>query len=75
MNRFWLLGLACLVCCLPLIVPFLGAAGLTGAGAWLGGLGWAEIACLALLVGAIAVAGLVFLRRRRASGPYCDVKD
>lgn len=75
MNRFWLLGLACLVCCLPLIVPFLGGAGLAGIGAWAGGLDWVEIVCLAVVAGAIAAAAVFMLRRRRTGAPHCDVKE
>lgn len=77
MKRIWLaFGLACLVCCLPLILPFIGVAGLTGLSAWAGGLPWPEIACLALFAG-LLVAGIIFVvrRRRRASGPACDVRN
>lgn len=76
MKRIWLaLGLACLACCLPLILPFVGVAGLTGLGAWAGGLGWSEIACLAGIAGAIAVAVLFAVRRRGTSGPACDMRE
>jgi hypothetical protein len=75
MKRMWLaLGLACLACCLPLIIPFLGVAGLAGLGAWTGGLNWAEIACSAAIAGAVVVAVLFVVRRRRASGPACDIR-
>ncbi len=75
MNRAWLLGLACLLCCLPLIAPVFAAAGLTGLGGWLGGLDMTEIACIALIIGALAGASIFHLRRRRLRQPYCDVKD
>lgn len=76
MKRVWLaLGLACLACCLPLIIPFMGAAGLTGLGGWAAGLNWTEIACLALFAGAIAAAALFVTRRRKSHGPACDVGD
>lgn len=76
MKRIWLgLGLACLACCLPLVLPFLGIAGLAGLGAWAGGLNWAEIACLAVIVGAIGVAVLYIARQRRTNGPACDGRE
>lgn len=76
MKRVWLtLGLACLACCLPLIIPFMGAAGLTGLGGWAAGSNWAEIACLALIAGAIAATALFVVRRRNTRGPACDVRD
>jgi len=75
MKRAWLLGLACLVCCLPLITPVLTAAGLAGLGGWFGGLEMTEIACMALIIGALVGASIYLLRRRRSSQPYCDVKD
>lgn len=75
MKRIWLaLGLACLACCLPLIVPMLAGAGI-GLGAWSVGLGWTEIACLALIAAAVAIATLVIVRRRGTDGPTCDMKD
>lgn len=69
-------GLACLACCVPLLLPVLGAGGVAGAAGWLAGLDWAEIACLGLV--AVAAAGLLALlmrRRRKAEGPFCDVKE
>lgn len=76
MKRVWLaLGLACLACCLPLIVPFFGVAAFAGFGGWATGLNWAEIACLALIAGAIATAAIFMLRRRKANGPACDVRE
>ncbi len=68
-------GLACLACCIPLLMPVLGVGGLASAGGWLAGLDWAEVACLGLIA-ALAV-GLFALRRRRqkTDGPYCDVRD
>lgn len=76
MKRVWLaLGLACLACCLPLIIPLLGAAGFAGLGAWARGLNWAEIACLTLIAGAATAAALFIFSRRRASGPACNVRD
>jgi hypothetical protein len=76
MKRVWLaLGLACLVCCLPLFVPFLGTAAFAGLGAWAGGLNGAEIACLALIAAGVAAAAIFWLRRRRAAGPACQVRD
>lgn len=71
------LGLACLACCMPLIVPMLGAAGMVSASGWLGGLTWSEIACIGL-VAAMAAGALVFVlrrRRRKVDGPYCDGKE
>lgn len=76
MKRVWLaLGLACLACCLPLLVPFLGVAGFAGLSGWAAGLNWAEIACLALIGGAMTGATLFFLRRRKAEAPACDMRD
>lgn len=77
MKRFWLLlGLGCLACCLPLIVPFIGAAGLAGVGGWASGLSWPEVACLAAIVAATVVGIIVVLRRRRAAtAPSCDVRE
>lgn len=71
------LGLACVACCLPLLTPFLGAAGLAGGTAWLSGRNWAEIVCVSLIVGAAGALGLVAWRRarRRTDGPHCEVKD
>lgn len=75
MKRIWIaLGLACLACCLPFVLPLLAGAGL-GVGAWSLGLDWAEIACLALIAAAAALAALVVMRRRKTDGPACDVKD
>lgn len=66
MKRFWLvLGLGCVACCLPLIVPFLGAAGLAGVGGWASGLNWLEVVCLAGVVAVTAVGIIVLVRRRR----------
>ncbi|MBL8550966.1 MAG: hypothetical protein JNJ73_13350 [Hyphomonadaceae bacterium] len=71
------LGLACVACCAPLIVPLLGAASLSGLGGRLAGLDWLEVLCAAVL--AAALAGIIVLvvrqRRARANGPYCDVKE
>lgn len=69
-------GLACLACCIPLFLPLLGAGGIAGAGGWLAGLGWSEIACVAVIAAAVA-AGLVLVirRRRKAQAPYCDVRE
>jgi hypothetical protein len=76
MKRVWLaLGFACLACCLPLILPFLGVAGFAGLGGWAAGLNWAEIACVALVAGAIAGAAIFILRRRKTNGPACDVRE
>lgn len=77
MKNLWLaFGLACLICCLPLLVPFLGIAGLAGLSAWAGGLPWPEIACLAFLAGMLVVGVILVVRRRRqASGPTCDVRN
>lgn len=76
MKRVWLaFGLACVACCLPLIIPFLAAAGLTGAGAYVAGLNWAEIACLAVIGGAFVAIAILVLRRRRADGPSCEVRE
>jgi len=76
MKRVWLaLGLACLACCLPLIVPFLGVAGFAGLGGWATGLNWAEVACLALIAGAIATAAVFFLRRRKANRPTSNARE
>lgn len=76
MKRIWLvLGVACLACCLPLIIPFLGIAGFAGLGGWVSGLNWAEIACLALIAAAVATAILFARRRRKADGPACDVRE
>jgi hypothetical protein len=72
---WWALGLACLACCLPLIIPFLGVAGLAGLGGWATGLSWAEIACVALIAGAVAGAAIFMRRRRKANGPACDVRE
>lgn len=69
------LSLACLACCLPLIIPFLGVAGFAGLGGWATGLNWVEIACVALIAGAIAGAAIFMLRRRKANGPACDVGE
>lgn len=73
MKPVWLIGLACLACCLPLVGAFFGAAGSAGIGGLLGGLDWEEIACIAPLFGAAAAIWL--LRRRRGSARHCDVKD
>lgn len=76
MKRVWLaLGLACLACCLPLIIPFLGVAGFATVGGWAAGLNWAEIACLSVIAGAIVTAAILFSRRRRATDPACDVRE
>lgn len=77
MKRFsLLLGLGCLACCLPLIVPFLGAVGLAGLGGWASGLSWPEVACLAAIVAVAVVGIIVMLRRRRTiAAPSCDVRD
>jgi|GEM_PF-2880018 len=71
------LGIACLVCCAPLLIPLLGMAGLAGVGGRLAGLGWPEVVCLAILAAALAGAVIFLVRRRRAkaSEPYCDVKE
>lgn len=77
MKRFWLIaGLGCVACCLPLIVPLMGAAGLAGFGGWASGLSLPEVACLAGIV-AVTVVGITFLlrRKRTATGPSCDVRD
>lgn len=76
MKRVWFaLGLACLACCLPLIVPLLGGAGFVGFGAWAGGVNWTEVACLALIAGIVVTVGFFILRKNRADGPACDVRD
>lgn len=71
------LGLACLACCAPLLIPLLGAAGLGGLGGLLAGMDWLEVLCAATL--AAALAGVVFFlvrrRRAKASDPYCEVKE
>lgn len=69
-------GLACLACCAPLLAPMLAAGGVFGAGGWLGGLDWAEIACLVLVAALAAGAVVIVIRRhRRAEAPYCEVKE
>lgn len=76
MKRMWFaLGLACLLCCLPLLIPFVGVAGLAGISVWATGLPWPEVACLAAFAGMLVV-GIIFAvrRRRRVSGPTCDVR-
>lgn len=69
-------GLACLACCIPLLLPLVGAGGIAGGGGWLAGLGWSEIVCVGLIAAAV-VAGLVLVirRRRKAQAPYCDVRE
>ncbi len=71
------LGIACLACCAPLLVPLLGAAGLGGLGGRLAGLDWLEVLCAATLTAALVGVVIFLVRRRRAkaSGPYCDVKE
>jgi hypothetical protein len=60
---------------LPLIIPFLGVAGVAGLGGWAGGLNWTEIACVAVLAGAVLAAVIFWLRRRRADGAQCEVRE
>jgi membrane protein implicated in regulation of membrane protease activity len=70
-------GLACLACCIPLLLPVLGAGAVAGAAGWLAGLDWAELACLGLAA-AVAAAILVLVMRRgrrKADGPYCDLRE
>jgi hypothetical protein len=79
MNRKLMvgLGIACVACCAPLIVPLLGAAGLGGLSGRLAGLDWLEVLCAAVVAAALAGVVIFVVRRRRAkaSGPFCDVKE
>jgi hypothetical protein len=69
-------GFACLACCVPLLLPMLGAGGIAGAGGWLVRLGWSEVVCVGLIAAVTAaVLVLVTRRRRKAEAPYCDVKE
>lgn len=71
------LGLACLACCMPLLLPGLAASGLAGGGGWLVGLDWAEITCLAVVAAVVAAMLVLAARRhrRKADGSYCDVGE
>jgi len=76
MKRVWIaLGLACVACCLPLIIPFLGIAGVAGLGGWATGMNWAEIACQALIAGAIGAVAVIFLKRREARRPGSEASE
>lgn len=71
------LGIACLACCAPLLVPLLGVAGLGGLGGWLAGMNWLEALCAATVIAAAAGLTVLAVRRyrARASGPHCAVKE
>jgi prepilin signal peptidase PulO-like enzyme (type II secretory pathway) len=80
-SRWLLLGAACAACCAPLFVPLFAASGLAGVGAagagWFAGLGLAEIICLAVLAGGVALAVALTLRthsqKRAQEAAACEV--
>lgn len=76
MKKRWiagLLGLACLGCCLPLVLPFIaGGTLLTGAGLGLG-LSLDQLICIGLPVLAVSgVGGWWLLKRRPKAACVCD---